>query len=212
MKHLAIFGATGKTGKVLLPFALKRNYHVTALVRDPGKLKEYTNSVSIIKGDILDYSKVEEALRGVDGVILVIGHVKGSPRDLQQKGITNVIQAMNGYGIRRLITLTGRGVTDHQNDSPTLFDKMFDSVTGLIIKDAFIDGNKHVEILKNSALNWTVVRAPILLPGNGKGRYKTGYVGKKGMSLLLTRKDLSKAILDILENNTFIHEMPYISN
>lgn len=38
MKHILLFGATGRTGIQVLKYALDKGYRVTALVRNPEKI------------------------------------------------------------------------------------------------------------------------------------------------------------------------------
>ena len=63
---LAIFGATGKTGRPLVEQALAAGHSVAALARDPAKLGMEHANLRVIKGDVLDANAVSEALRGVE--------------------------------------------------------------------------------------------------------------------------------------------------
>ena len=51
MKSIAVFGATGKTGKEAVYQALKKGYKVVALARDPSKLL-YPRGSTPEKGDV----------------------------------------------------------------------------------------------------------------------------------------------------------------
>jgi hypothetical protein len=54
-KRLLIVGATGGTGRQLVAQALERGYTVTALVRNPAKLKLEHSQLTVIQGNVLDY-------------------------------------------------------------------------------------------------------------------------------------------------------------
>lgn len=70
---LAIFGATGKTGRVLVEQALAAGHEVTAFVRDLSKLTLGHERLSLVQGDVFDAARVEEAVAGKDAVISVLG-------------------------------------------------------------------------------------------------------------------------------------------
>ncbi len=54
---LLIIGATGGTGKELVLQAFKHGHDVTALVRNPKKVTVNHERLTIIGGDVLDYSR-----------------------------------------------------------------------------------------------------------------------------------------------------------
>src|SRR6266498_846522 len=86
MKTIAVFGASGNTGKLFTEMALKDGYAVKALVRTPAKLGLQHPNLQIIQGDLTDSAKVEETIRGTDAVISLIGAASGSPNDTYRVG------------------------------------------------------------------------------------------------------------------------------
>jgi putative NADH-flavin reductase len=48
MKHILLFGATGRTGKYLLYYALQEGYTVTALVRDLNKIAVKSDRLKLV--------------------------------------------------------------------------------------------------------------------------------------------------------------------
>ncbi|MFN6945996.1 MAG: NAD(P)-dependent oxidoreductase [Cytophagaceae bacterium] len=215
MKTISVFGATGKTGVPFVKQALEKGYFVRALVRKPGKVKFTNPNLLLIKGDVLDPTKVNEVISGSDAVVSLLGHVKDSPEDLQVKAIKNIIQAMEMAGVTRLISVTGGGVRDPQNDQPGFMDKLIvyimKNLAGKGARAALLDGRAHAEMIRQSGLDWTIVRGPMLTDDPAKGNYQVGYVGKlKGFKL--TRADLASFILVEIEKNSFIKKMPFIVN
>ena len=59
---IAVFGATGGTGKQVVQQALAAGDQVTALVRDPAKLAIENANLTVVTGNVLDAAKVEETL------------------------------------------------------------------------------------------------------------------------------------------------------
>jgi hypothetical protein len=121
---------------------------------------------------------------------------------------------MNRLDIQRLINLTGSGVKVH-GDHPKLKDKILvfimKNLVGKAMRDRLIDGDNHVQLISQSSINWTVVRAPVILSIPAKGKVEVGYVGHiSGFSI--TSDDLTEFMLKTLEENSYIRQYPYITN
>lgn len=214
MRTIALFGATGKTGSILVKKLTAKGYPVRALVRNPAKLKFSDNLLTVFQGDVLNEQSVLKVLEKSDVVINVIGHVKGCPPDLQTIASRNILSGMNKLGITRLIDLTG-GAVKVEGDDPKWPDKLIafimKNLAGKAVRARFTDGENHVKLISRSNLEWTVIRAPVLLPGKAKGRTSIGMVGHiPGYSL--TFEDLTDKIINILEDKSFVRQYPYITN
>jgi putative NADH-flavin reductase len=214
MDTIALFGATGKTGSVLLTKLISRNYQVKVLARNPTKLSISSPKLEIIQGDILDQDLVLKTIQGAETIINVIGHVKGCPPDLQTIATQHILFSMQKNNIQRLINLTGSGV-EVDGDHPKWFDHMvvyiMKNLAGKSAKNRLIDGIEHTRIIMDSKVDWTIVRAPLLLSRPAKGKTRVGMVGHiPGFSL--TFEDLSNEIIKILENYSFVRQLPYFTN
>ena len=64
---LAIFGATGRTGRPLLQQALAAGHSVAVLVRVPAKLTTHHASLRVINGDVTDAVQVAQTVAGSRG-------------------------------------------------------------------------------------------------------------------------------------------------
>jgi putative NADH-flavin reductase len=93
-------------------------------VRNPAKLDFSGEGLMVFQGNVLNEKDVDRTLEGCQAVINVIGHVKGSPPDLQTVASRNIVSAMKQHGIKRLIDLTGGGV-NVEGDNPGWFDRTF---------------------------------------------------------------------------------------
>jgi putative NADH-flavin reductase len=94
MKTIAVFGASGNTGKLFTEMALKDGYAVKALVRTPARLGLRYPNLQIIQGDITDFANVEETIRGTDAVVSLIGAASGSPTDIKVIATEHIVAAM----------------------------------------------------------------------------------------------------------------------
>ena len=206
---IALFGATGRTGTRVLQRALAAGYEVRLLARHPDAVRAAGERVTVIAGDVLDPAAVAETVAGADAVVSVFGLVKGSPEDLQTRGTRNLVDAMRKQGVSRVITLTGGGLRDRQ-DQPKLADKVIQGALKLMAGHVLKDAEGHLRVLEASGLEWTVVRAPRLTTKPGTGHYRLGWVdGSSGTQV--SRDDLADAILAQLHDTGYVHAMPFVS-
>ena len=211
---IAVFGASGRTGVPFIKNAVD-SYKVKALVRTPEKLSFSHPNLEIIKGDAMNAADVAKTIEGTQAVVSLLGHAKGSPPDLQTKATRHIIAAMKAQGIRRIISLTGGGVRDEANDDPKFMDKaivfVMKNLAGKGSKNALADGINHAQLIRETDLDWTIVRGPMLTEDAPTGKIEVGHVGKIS-GFKLTRADLAAFILDTLQNHTYIEEMPFLAN
>lgn len=210
---IAVFGASGRTGRVLVDQALARGHRVTAFVRDPSRLPDARGRPDVVpdvvRGDVTDAAAVEEAVAGQDAVLSALGHAKGSPKDVQARGTANIIAAMEKHGVRRLISLTGAGVRA-EGDEPKFVDGVFLFLLGVLQRDVLQDANRHVEEIQRSHLDWVVVRGPRLTEGEARESYRVGLVGKNS-GTRISRADLAGFMLDQLTSDEHLRRMPVVS-
>ena len=215
MSVLAVFGATGRTGIPFVKKALQAGHSVRALVRNPQKLPIQHPNLTLIQGSSLDAPKVDETIRGANGVISLLGQDKNSPPDLQTRSTQYILDAMKRYDIRRLVSLTGAGVRDAKNDKPGFIDNaivfIMKNVAGAGARNALTDGTNHADLIRRTSLDWTIVRGPRLNDDPEKGNYQVGYVGTVP-GINLTRADLADFILNEFKQGKYIREMPFVTN
>lgn len=209
--QITVFGATGRTGVEVVKQALDRNHEVTTLVRNPEKLGELREKVTVFQGDIANQNVVAEAVMGADAVVSVIGQTKHSQPDFQTRAIETIIKAMKQAGTTRLISLTGAGVRA-AGDNPKFTDKAFVAVMRVVAGKVLTDGVNHAELIKNSGLEWTIVRGPVLTNKPARGNYAAGMVGDSNLKISIARADMAAFIIDIAEKGGYIARMPLVAN
>ena len=207
---LAIFGATGRTGRPLVEQALQVGYEVVALVRTPSRLAVEHPKLMVIQGNVMNPADVDKVVQGCDAVISVIGQSKGAPRDTQTVAITNIIAAMNKYGVKRLVSLTGAGVDDPR-DRPKFVHHLIKTALKLVSGHVLKDAENHAEAIRKSNLDWVIVRGPMLNEGPHTGAYRIGWVGVNTGSRI-SRADLADFILKQTTDTTYLRQSPMVSN
>jgi len=210
MTTIAVFGGTGKTGRRVLDRALAAGHEVRALVRDPARLDLDSARLTVVVGDVLDPGSVARTVTGADAVLSVFGHVKGSPATLQTDGTKNIVAAMTEQQVSRVVTLSGGGLRAAQ-DRPRLPDRLIRGALRLMAGHVLADAQGHLDVLRSSGLDWTVVRGPRLTDEAGRGTYRVGWVGVDA-STQISRDDLADFLLTQVADRTFVRQMPFVSN
>jgi len=206
---IVVFGASGEMGKLVVRQALEVGHRVTAFVRRSSKLEIGHPELTIFEGDVADAEKVEQAIAGQEAVISVLGPTRPPVPGMMETAAQNVVSGMQRHGLERLISTTGAGVHGPQ-DQPKLFDKFMKALLTLMAGDVLRDSESYANIIRNSGLDWTIVRFPRLTDGPHTGTYRVGYLGKDSGSQL-SRADGADFILRELEENKYLQKMPVIS-
>lgn len=203
---LTIFGATGRTGRLLLRQALEQGHYVTVLVRSPEKIGLDHANLFVLRGDVLDGERVRVAVAEADVVISVLGPVRGGPPDLMTRAAGNIVAAMEKHRVRRLIFATGAGVRAPE-DQPGFVDKLFGALLRTMARTAYLDSARAAGIVRMSRLDWTITRCPRLVDGDFTGYYQVGFLGGEMTSTLL-RGNFAHFILKQVEDDAYVGKMP----
>ena len=206
---IIVFGASGGTGLEIVKQALEAGHSVTAFVRNPVKLGITHPDLRLFQGDVLDAAAVENAVAGQDAVISALGPTRPPVPGMMETAARNIVAAMQKADIRRLISTTGAGVRDPQ-DQPKLIDHLMKGLLTLLAGEILRDSAANVKILRASDLDWTIVRYPRLLDAPHTGKYRVGYIGKDSGSQL-SRADGADFVLKELVQGKYIHQMPVVS-
>lgn len=208
--RITILGATGQTGQLLVEQALERGYKVMAFARTPEKLRFSDKNLRIVQGDVCEAISVERAIQGTDVVISVLGPTKNEPLFDVSQGMEHILKAMNKYNVDRLVVSVGAGVGD-PHDEPGFFNLVINFLLKLFSRWVYEDMVRVAEMVRDSELDWILVRVPMLTSNEPTGEIKVGYVGK-GMGPRITRGDLATFMLDQVEVDSYVHQAPAISN
>jgi putative NADH-flavin reductase len=206
---LLIFGATGGTGRELLKQALHQGHHVVAFARNPAKIREFQNAnLQVVRGDVLDSAAVEVAVAGQEAVISTLG--AGAKRStLREDGTRNIVKAMEKTGVRRLICQSSLGVGDSRANLP-FFTKHI--IVSVFLRHAFADHERQEAVVKQSSLDWTIVRPPHLKDGPRTGVYRHGFpITDRQIKGRISRADVADFMLKQLTDDLYLHQTPGVS-
>ncbi|MEH2141919.1 NAD(P)-dependent oxidoreductase [Nostoc sp.] len=206
--RILVIGATGPTGQQIVEQGLAQGHEVTALVRNPDKFEMQHNSLQIVKGDILDPASLD-AVQQQDAVISSLGTKKISLESvtLFSEGTKKLLQAMERHSVKRLICITGLGAGDSKGHGGLLYDKL---ILPLILKRIYDDKDRQEAEIRQSNLDWVIVRPGILTNDPAKGNYRvltdlTGVTAGK-----ISRADVAAFVLQQLTGDRYLNQTPLI--
>ena len=208
---IAIFGATGDTGKQLVEQALAAGHEVVAYVRNPSKLSISHEHLTVIQGELADEALIERAVSGADAVISVLGPRGGSKNKPITQGTQNIIAAMKKQGLHRLIISSTLSAKD-PNDLSDFKAKALVNLVKLTMHDAYEEIVSVAETVRKSDLDWTIVRLTMLNNNPKSGKIRAGYVGKGEVGTQISRADLAEFMLKQVEDTKYLRQAPAISN
>lgn len=205
--QLTVFGATGRTGRPLVEQALDRGHTVVAFARDDADVPFDHEGLTVVEGDAYTGAGVAEAVAGSDAVVSVLGQTSAGPDDLLTTAGDHIIDAMTDAGVSRFVTLVGAGVRT-EGESPSLAGRVIGVALKLLSGEVLADAETHVDHVRETDLDWTVVRAPRLTDGEGTGSYEAGDITLGFASV--ARADVARFILDCLEDGLYVHDLPKV--
>ena len=208
--HVLIIVATGGTGRELVKEALERGHDVTALVRQPEKLRITHERLRVVRGDVLNYDSVVDAMRGQGAVFCALGHKQWfRPTRILSDGTRNILRAMQSAGVKRFVGETSLGVGDSFGRLGlyyTLFTIPF------ILPFYFWDKGRQEAVIRASDLDWIIVRPAALTNFRARGQYRHGpKIGNYLWTDCISRADVADFMLNQLTDDTYLRKTPGVS-
>lgn len=202
---IAIIGATGKAGKLIMEEALKRGLDVTAIVRNKSKLSN--SSVKVIEKDLFDLKK--EDLKDFDTVVSAFGIWEEKELSKHGEVMNHLCDILADTNIRLMIV--GGAASLYVNKEHTIILKdapnFPEAFMGLAVSE-----NKAFDILKDKKdVLWTYVSPSADFQADGKktGEYNIGndelLVNSKGESYI-SYADYAAAFADEIVNKKYLNQ------
>ncbi|MEO5589645.1 MAG: NAD(P)H-binding protein [Gemmatimonadaceae bacterium] len=193
-KTLAIFGATGRTGRRVLEESIQRGYVCRVLVRDRARLATSDDSLSILEGDARDAGDVGRTLAGTDAVLCCLGLTDISLPTTEFSDIVQVIIAeMKEKGVARIMAIAAAGALDHR-------DGGYRSKTGPPeFAHIAAEHVRNYESLRDSGLDWTLMCPVTLTSDIPAGHPRLAFDDLPEGSSQTGYDDLAQTMVDLLD-------------
>jgi len=124
-------------------------------------------------------------------VVGVLGQTSEGPDALLTEAGRHVLAAIDQYGVDRFVTLVGAGVRE-EGESVTLGGRVMGTLLKLVARSVLEDARNHVETVRASDTRWTNLAM--------------------GMGDTAARANVAGFILDCLEDDLYVHEMPKVAD
>ncbi|OLF17330.1 NAD(P)-dependent oxidoreductase [Actinophytocola xanthii] len=193
--RLAVFGATGGTGRSVIAQALAAGDKVTALARDPSALAEFGDRITVVGGDVLDPAAVAAVVAGSEAVVSALGiGMHRHATTVYSVGTGNILDAMAAEGTSRLLVVS---TTSLEIPSRRQFAEWFLArfLLHKILAKPYADMAEMERRVRASDLDWTLVRAARLTTGPATGRYRTALGEKLRGCWSISRADVAHYLL-----------------
>ncbi|MCM6778713.1 NAD(P)H-binding protein [Nocardia sp. CDC159] len=163
-----VFGAAGRTGLHVVKQALDKGHTVTAAVRRPEEFPFTDPGLQVVRADARDIDSVERAVVGHDAVISVLGGTyTRKPVSVFSEGLGCMIKAMTTHDVRRLVCVSSVCVAGKAAPGETfMFRTVLLPLLLTLGRTAYYDMGRMEHLVRNSGLDWTIVRASGLFDGS----------------------------------------------
>lgn len=210
--NVIIFGASGGIGKWAVKHALAKGYNVTAYLRNPGKLDVQNEKLRVVKGEVSDYETMRSALKDQDAVIWCVGIPMTNNYEKMEAlaGHQNLLNAMKETGVKRLVDW-GTPSVPFEKDKKAFVTVVPGIMAGILFKKAKQEMIAIGQLLKESDLDWTLVRFMMPKDTTYTGKVKIGF-GDVKMSLAISREDIGAFMVEQVESKHYIRSMPIIGS
>ena len=198
VKRVLVFGATGPTGGEIVCQGLERGLDITAFVRNPARLEVVSPGLQTRTGDVLDAASVEAAMaEGFDAVACALGMFHKQPETWLSDGTANIVAAMKKHGVPRIVVVSSLGAGDSRGQGNLLAK----GLQKFLLRHVLDDKTRQEAVLRESGLDWSVLRPPQLtldpVPRDDVV-FWTGKPPKTKLSWKVSRASVAKYLLDAL--------------
>jgi len=206
---VVVFGATGTIGRLFVKRALLEGHQVTAFARKPDKLDVEHPSLTLFPGDAMNRAAVSNAVRGHDAVVVTLGSGMARKSVIRSMGTQNVIQGMHDHGVRRLICQSTLGAHESWNNLNFFWKRI---MFGLLLRPVFLDHELQENLVRESGLDWTLVRPGAFTDGPASGAFKEGFAANdRNLTLKISRADVAEFLKRQLSDRNYLHRAVSLS-
>lgn len=194
--NIAVIGASGKAGSLIVEEAVNRGLNVTAIVRDPSKVTN--KQVKVLEKDVA--ALTQEDVKGFDVVVNAFGAPSESAHLHAELG-KHLINIFNGLETR-LIVVGGAGslYVDPEHTVQLMNTPDFPDLYYPIASNQ----GRNLEDLRSSSINWTFLSPAAFFDAEGKrsGSYTAGgeqLIVNADQESYISYADYAIAIVDEIE-------------
>ncbi|WP_198174905.1 NAD(P)-dependent oxidoreductase [Spirosoma arboris] len=208
---ILVFGATGGTGKQFVELALAAGHRITAIVRNPATITQQHPNLRVVQGDSMELNTFAAEVDGHDAVVSCLGVKKLKPTTVYSVSVANILKAMQGTTVKRLICISSSAI-EVSPKLPWALRMLTKYVLSRIFKHIYADTRLMEQILKQSSVDWTSVRPPRLIDKPLTGTYRYAINDYLVRCFQISRADLACFMLDHITDTQMIRAVVEVAN
>jgi putative NADH-flavin reductase len=222
--RLTVFAATGGIGRQLLEQAVAAGHQATAVVRNPGKLS-VSGDVRVVAADLADADPavLEAAVDGADAVLSGLGPRSNAEAGIASRGTRAIVQAMQATGVRRVVVVSAAPIGTvpspgrpkpprHDPGDGFLMRHLLNPLAKAMFREHYADLALMEDVLRDSGLDWTVIRPPRLTDKPLTGAYRTAIGQNLRGGAFVSRADVADLMLRVLDQPETIGQAVGVAN
>jgi putative NADH-flavin reductase len=210
--RVALFGASGFIGSSVLEELLEAGHQVTALIRNPNRVAAHA-ALTVVQGDVSDPAAVARTIDGTEAVISCLGTPRNEEQsvDFLAAALRSIIEAMERFGVERLVAISGAGITVTGERKPFPHNAI-SAVVRTLARDTVAAKQREFAVLQaSSTIAWTAVRPTRVVNGSATDRPRVT-VNPRQLGMRVTRGDLARFMVGQLTDRSYIRLAPFISS
>lgn len=204
---IAVFGANGPTGRLVVRQSLEAGHQVTAVTRRPDAFPVLGQGLRVVGADVHDPEAVDTAVAGSDAVLSSLGvPYSRKPVSVYSAGTANIVAAMKRSGVERLVCVSASLTAPELGPHGGFFvDKVAGPLVAYFGRTVYADMARMEALVRESELGWTIMRP--------NGLFETAAVTDYRMAedyldaAYTSRADLADAMRRQLESDTFLRKV-----
>ena len=198
--RIAVFGAGGRIGQLVVARALGHGHDVLAAVHKTPLALEHQR-LARRQGDVRDLAFVRGVVEGGDAVAFALSSGGGAHAHIHETGVANVVQAMAENGVNRLAVVSAAGTfarTDHR------LSLAYRARIATLMRATYDDLEAMERRVMATGLAWAIVRPYGLTDDPATGHYRVSLDGSLlPKAFRIPRGDVASLLVKALETDTY---------
>lgn len=212
--NILVIGANGGIGRQCVQMALSAGHRVTAVLRTPSKLTLTHPNLEIVQGDIMNSASIMPCFKDKHVVISTLGVSGGlgsdKPTKLYSQGAKVIEEAAKNTGPTRAFFISASAI-EVSPVLPFFIRLIIKYILQKILKHMYADLRKMEQIVKDSDMNWTIIRPPKLTDQPETGNYRVAINKFLKNCLKISRADVAHFIIHNIANEAIYQSAIEIS-
>jgi putative NADH-flavin reductase len=170
-------------------------------------------AASVVAADLAsaDPAALQPAVVGADAVLSALGPRTRADAGVAARGTEVITRAMRTAGVRRVIVVSAAPIGTvpspgrphpprHDPGDGFIIRYLADPIVKRALREHYADLARMEDVLRDSDLDWTIVRPPRLTGKPVTGRYRTAYGQNIRRGVFVSRADVAHYMLSVLDD------------